>query len=259
MRFNFGKNWQSYAQRSLTSDRLAAARADFAHLMDEVPLKGCRFLDIGFGQGLSISFAAEQGAQAQGIDVDPDNVQAFAITSQYFDLANPPEVAVGSILDSQELARLKQAGPFDVVHSWGVLHHTGDMDAAIRNATGLVAHSGYLVIAIYRSHWSSPLWTVIKWLYNALPCFMRPPLVWICYAAIYAAKFAATRKNPLSKARGMDFYHDVVDWVGGYPYEHATADEVVAACDALGFELVEMTPAEVPTGCNQFVFKRVNG
>jgi 2-polyprenyl-6-hydroxyphenyl methylase/3-demethylubiquinone-9 3-methyltransferase len=259
MRFKFGKNWQSYAQHALTPERLAAARKDFSRLMADVPLQDKRVLDIGFGQGLSISFAAEQGAHAKGIDVDPDNVQAFAMTSQHFELANPPQVVVGSILDPQEVTHLKQAGPFDVVHSWGVLHHTGDMDLAIRNAAGLVAPGGHLVIAIYRSHWSSPLWRAVKWLYNGFPRFLRLPLVWICYAAIYMAKFAATRQNPLRKARGMDFYHDVVDWVGGYPYEHATADEIVADCEALGFELIELIPAEVPTGCNQFVFKRVNG
>ncbi len=259
MRFCFGKNWQSYAQSALTPERLAAARADFAQLMQAVPLQGRRFLDIGFGQGLSISFAAEQGALAQGIDVDPDNVQAFATISQHFKLKNPPQVEVGSILDPAEVARLAAVGPFDVMHSWGVLHHTGDMDAAIRNAAGLVAPGGYFVIAIYRSHWSSPAWSLIKWLYNLLPGLLRAPLVWLCYVAIYVAKFLATRKNPLRKARGMDFYHDVVDWVGGYPYEHASADEIIEQVSALGFELVELIPAEVPTGCNQFVFKRRDG
>jgi hypothetical protein len=33
----------------------------------------------------------------------------------------------------------------------------------------------------------------------------------------------------------MDFYYDVVDWVCGYPYEHATLDEVASFLEKKGF------------------------
>jgi 2-polyprenyl-6-hydroxyphenyl methylase/3-demethylubiquinone-9 3-methyltransferase len=54
----------------------------------------------------------------------------------------------------------------------------------------------------------------------------------------------------------MDFHYDVVDWVGGYPYQYGTIDEISRFVEALGFEVQRRIPAKVPTGCNEFVFRR---
>ncbi len=56
----------------------------------------------------------------------------------------------------------------------------------------------------------------------------------------------------------MALWTDLRDWVGGLPYEYATADEIIAFCrDHLGFELVNLLPvSSVDTGNNQFVFRR---
>ena len=258
MRFNFGENWQSYAETALTGERVAAARADFRRLFAQVGLEGKSFLDIGFGQGLSICFAAEQGAVCQGIDLDPDNLKAFSLTFEHFDLPQKPQLHIGSILDSATVQDLSRDGGFDVVHSWGVLHHTGDMALALRNASALTAPDGHLVIAIYRSHWSAPFWSLVKRLYNHSPAPVQRILIWLSYGLIYVAKWIVTRQHPHHKARGMDFYHDVVDWVGGYPYEHANSEEIVASL-AAEFKLVDFIEASVPTGCNQYVFRRLNG
>lgn len=256
MRFNFGKNWQSYSRIALTTQRIEAARVDFARLFSIVDLKGKTFLDIGFGQGLSICLAAEAGTRARGIDIDADNLEAARLTQAHFALPSPPVLTIGSILDPQLVAELGGEGGFDVVHSWGVLHHTGDMALAIQHAAQLTKQNGHLVLAIYRSHWSSPLWHAIKWLYNLSPGFIRQLLIAVNYWVIYLAKLLVTRQNPLNKERGMDFYHDVVDWVGGYPYEHASEHGLTQHMASLGFTRIDFIPAKVPTGCHQFVFHK---
>lgn len=65
-----------------------------------------------------------------------------------------------------------------------------------------------------------------------------------------------TRRNPKEMTRGMDFYYNVVDWVGGYPYEYATISEIDNLLNKLGFRCIKKIPAQVPTGCNEFVFKK---
>ena len=51
----------------------------------------------------------------------------------------------------------------------------------------------------------------------------------------------------------MDFMHNVIDWVGGYPYEYASVDEMKIFLKQLGFEILDVRPARVPTGCNEYV------
>jgi hypothetical protein len=143
-----------------------------------------------------------------------------------------------------------------VVHSWGVLHHTGDMDTALTNAASLVAPDGHLILAIYNHHWTSPAWRLLKRTYVASPALLQQLMVLSLYPVIMAAKWAVTQRNPLQQERGMHFYYDVVDWVGGYPYEYASCDAVEAAMTKRGFSLLRRIPARVPTGCNEFVFRR---
>lgn len=264
VQFDFGQNWKSFSASALDSAALEAARTGFHDLFAGVPLEGQSFLDIGFGQGLGLCLAHEAGAQVHACDINPKCVEALQSTARFFPdfpLSSLPLV-VGSILEAGTIEKLQslRAGPgqggFDVVQSWGVLHHTGDMVTAIRNAASLVKPGGYLVLAIYNTHWSSPIWHAIKRAYVSVPVLLQRFLTALFVPIIFLAKFAVTRQNPLRQERGMDFYHDVVDWVGGYPYEHATIAEIAALLGAQGFEMQRAIPATVPTGCNQFVFKK---
>lgn len=260
--FDFGENWKSFSDSALTSERVALARTDFHELMNNVPLAGRTFLDIGFGQGLAICLAKEAGAKPFGNDINPKCIEALKSTARFFpnvDLNSIP-ILVGSILDEGVLLRLKNLPPtgetrFDVVHSWGALHHTGAMKSALRHAASLVEPGGFFVLAIYNTHWSSPIWSVIKWTYAYAPSIIQRIFVALLFPMIFIAKLAVSRGNPLRKERGMSFYHDVVDWVGGYPYEHATIEEVQIFLGKSGFQMERAIPATVPTGCNQFVFR----
>lgn len=261
--FDFGENWSEFSAQALTAERVEQARADFGRLLAEIPLTGRTFLDIGFGQGLGLLNAASLGARVHGCDINPKCAAVLRANQRHFSgLSGSPEVTVGSILDDAVLQRLRAAGPpagFDIVHSWGVLHHTGDMRTAIAHAASLVGPGGCLILALYNRHWSSPGWSAIKWSYVHSPRWLQRLFIAALYPVIYVAKWLVVGKNPKQLERGMDFYYDVVDWVGGYPYEYASRAEVVAEVEALGFTVARQIPARVPTGCNEFVFQRSAG
>jgi 2-polyprenyl-6-hydroxyphenyl methylase/3-demethylubiquinone-9 3-methyltransferase len=56
--------------------------------------------------------------------------------------------------------------------------------------------------------------------------------------------------------RGMNRWHDIIDWVGGYPYEVATVDEIFEFYKSRGFSLTKVKSGGVGLGCNEFVFDR---
>jgi 2-polyprenyl-3-methyl-5-hydroxy-6-metoxy-1,4-benzoquinol methylase len=257
MRFAFGKNWQSFSREALTPERVTEARQAFHELVNGIHFQGKRFIDIGFGQGISLVAAAEMGAEVIGIDIDGDNREALQTTQRAMGWPEICETRYVSILDESFVQGAE--GKFDIVHAWGVLHHTGDMKRAIENTCRLVTSGGgYFICAIYNHHWTSPLWWWIKWSYNQLPDALQRVLVALFYPVIYAAKWAVTGENPWKKDRGMNFFHDVVDWIGGYPYEYASREEIEMFVGQQGFQCLRTQPARVPTGCNVFVFQRTD-
>jgi 2-polyprenyl-3-methyl-5-hydroxy-6-metoxy-1,4-benzoquinol methylase len=263
--FDFGENWSRFSSNALSPERVRQARADFATLMDRagIDLQGQAFLDIGFGQGLSLLTACSMGASATGCDINPLCAQVLQRNREFFpDAANSAiSVVSGSILEPGIVEELRQKSPgkegFDVVHSWGVLHHTGNMWEAIGNAVSLVRPGGKLVIALYNRHWSSPAWGLIKRTYVSLPGYAQKALVGLLYPVIFGAKWVVTRRSPLAMDRGMDFYYNVIDWVGGYPYEYASRSEIIRFVEGKGFAMRATIPAAVPTGCNEFAFERL--
>lgn len=261
--FDFGKNWAEFSRYALTPEKVSQARSDFAALMQGVELRGRSFLDLGFGQGLSLLIAAAQGAKVAGCDINPTCREVLEQNRRFFPELDktPIPTIIGSVLDEEVIAALRLASPdpqgtYDIVHSWGVLHHTGDMARALTMAADLVAPGGYLVLALYNRHWSSPLWLSLKWIYNRSSDRTQRLLVALFYPIIYLAKLVVTGENPRKQKRGMDFYYNVIDWVGGYPYEYATRDEITSRLQPLGFEFRRFVQAQVPTGCNEFVFQR---
>lgn len=256
-RFAFGKNWQAYVRNALTTENVSRARQDFQAFFSDIDLQGKTFLDIGFGQGLALFFAQEMGANVLGIDSDADNFDALKTTAGMFAHCEFPNVRIVSILDESFLQEQLQTGQFDIVHSWGVLHHTGNMFKAIYHSAKLVKAGGFLMLAIYNKHWSSPLWRWIKWSYNVSPAVVQHLLIYSFYPIIYAAKWIVTRDNPRKMTRkGMDFFYNVIDWVGGYPYEYADIAVIRKFVCRESFVCLRSIPAHVPTGCNQFVFKK---
>lgn len=251
--FKFGENWASFS-RQLDEARIEDAMHSLNSLFGEGTLQGKSFVDIGCGSGLFSIAAARLGCNSVvGIDVDPVSVQVSRENAvRWLDCADNVSFLYASILDGEQVESL---GQFDLVYSWGVLHHTGDMRTAIRNAAALVKPGGRFMIAIYNRHWSSGGWWMVKRAYNHSGKLGQTFLIWIFTPIIYVAKWLVSLENPFRMRRGMDFMHNVVDWVGGYPYEYASVDEMSRHLHGLGFDVLDARQADIPIGCNEFVCK----
>ncbi len=265
-RFEFGKNWKSFLA-ALNDDRIDEAIKSLKEMLASDSLRGKRFLDLGCGSGLFSLAAHRMGAEVDSIDFDIDSVACTEeLRSRYADTSPDWSIRAGSVLDESLMQSLGQA---DVVYSWGVLHHTGQMDQAIELASQRTKPGGLFCIAIYNDQGSaSHRWLAIKRIYNRLPDFLRP--VWVALiAGIYEAKFSLARlskfQNPLPFAdwrakqedRGMSAWHDWVDWVGGLPFEVATPDKIESMLAEQGFKLERSKRIGKGWGCNEFAFRRL--
>ena len=264
-RFEFGKNWSRFLA-VLDDTRIANAEESLSRMLDCEHLSGKRFLDVGSGSGLFSLAARRLGAEVHSFDYDPSSVACTKeLRRRYFPGDDRWVVEEGSALDESYLASLKS---FDVVYSWGVLHHTGQMWRAMENVCPLVAPGGRLYIALYNDMGSqSSRWRYIKRTYNKLPRALRLPLT-LAVIAPGEAKSALRSLLTLqpgryvkswtlyNQRRGMSRWHDIVDWVGGYPYEVAKPEEVFNFCRARGFTLTKLRCGGVGLGCNEFVFAK---
>jgi 2-polyprenyl-3-methyl-5-hydroxy-6-metoxy-1,4-benzoquinol methylase len=264
-RFAFGKNWSRFIAL-LDEKRIAAAEASLVDMLEVDDLQGKRFLDIGCGSGLFSLAARRLGAVVHSFDYDPQSVACTAeLKRRYFPADVLWTIEGGSALDEHYLASL---GSFDVVYSWGVLHHTGQMWKALDHAAALVADRGKLFIAIYNDRGgASRRWAAIKRFYNRSPRPIKALLI-LAIGAWFQARAGLSRlarlQNPLPlrraqqvRVRGMSGWHDLVDWVGGYPFEVAKPEQVFDFYRPRGFEL-ERLKTDGGHGCNEFVFQKAH-
>ncbi|HKO62548.1 MAG TPA: class I SAM-dependent methyltransferase [Pyrinomonadaceae bacterium] len=267
-RFKFGNNWSRFLVL-VDDNRITQAEQSLRSMLEVEDLNGKRLIDIGSGSGLFSLAARRLGARVHSFDYDPQSVACTEkLKNKFFANDESWTVEEASILDSQYLEGL---GKFDVVYSWGVLHHTGQLWQAIENAQQLVVDGGMLFIALYNDTGSqSSRWLRIKRTYNRLPSLLRTPYAVLVSApaelkAIVKAIIQLRGTEYINSwrayqsRRGMSRWRDIIDWVGGYPYEVATPDEVFEFCKRRGFVLTKLNVGRVGLGCNQFVFKKVLG
>jgi len=263
-RFGFGDNWMRFLA-VVDEPRVDSSIAELRAKLGVDSLRGRTFLDVGCGSGLSSLAAVRLGAaRVVSFDYDTDSVAATRTLKQRFAPDAEWSIDRGDATDETYMAAL---GIFDVVYSWGVLHHTGEMWRALANTCHRVAPGGALLIAIYNDQGRrSKVWRAVKRTYNRLPRTARVPYAVAVTAPTEARAFAGAvaRGRPRDyvrswsrpRERGMSHWHDLIDWVGGYPFEVATPDEIFRFCRERGFELTELETCGGGLGCNQFVFRR---
>ncbi|MHB1953303.1 MAG: class I SAM-dependent methyltransferase [Sulfobacillus sp.] len=263
-RFAFGKNWQRFLKH-LNEHRIHKAEESLRNMLGLESLAGKRFLDIGSGSGLFSLAARRLGAEVHSFDYDP---QSVACTRHLRDRFFPGDahwvVESGSILDE---AYVRALGEFDIVYSWGVLHHTGDMWRALHHATLPAVSGGLLFIAIYNDEGHrSVVWRSIKRTYNRLPpVFGDPFAILVIFtwelrtflAALLKLRpveyFASWWSYSDTSLRGMSKWYDLVDWIGGYPFEVAKPEAIFDFYRTRLFRLHKLRTTR-GSGCNEYVF-----
>lgn len=263
VRFGFGRNWTSFLS-VLNDDRIREAERSLEEMLGRDHVSGRTWLDIGCGSGLFSLAAMRLGVRRiHSFDYDSQSVACTEeLRRQYFPTANNWTVERASVLDR---SYLEQLGTWDVVYSWGVLHHTGSLWEALGNAASLVATKGVLFIAIYNDQGlASRAWSAVKRTYNSSSLGRALMVsIFVPYFVIRGVLVdLVRRRTPLARyreyrrTRGMSMYHDWIDWLGGYPFEVAKPEQIFEFCRQRGFTLTKLSTCGGGLGCNQFVFVR---
>jgi len=265
--FAFGKNWASYA-RLVTDSQVERAITSLSRLVGG-DLKGKRFLDIGCGSGLHSLAALRLGArEVVALDIDPDSVATTRQLLTTYARGEHWSTQVMSVFDLQP----ESAGSYDVVYSWGVLHHTGDLYRALRSAAALVAPGGSFVFALYARTSMCWFWKLEKrWYAAASPAAQSRARS--LYVGLFRLLYPLTHRNSFTEfvanyganygqMRGMDFNHDVHDWLGGWPYESISPAETERLMQRLGMRQVRAFVRKrrslglLGSGCDEYVYGR---
>jgi 2-polyprenyl-6-hydroxyphenyl methylase/3-demethylubiquinone-9 3-methyltransferase len=256
--FEFGRNWSDFS-KLIDESAIREAERGILALVPRQEIEGASWLDIGSGSGIHSLAAHRLGAgDITALDIDADSVE----TTRRVLAAN----GVAARTERMSVFELDALGQFDVVYSWGVLHHTGDMWRAVRCAAEKVKPGGIFAIALYQRTPLCGAWTREKEFYTAAPEWVRK-IIRGAYIGAFFLNSLARGQNPwrivrnYKSARGMSFHHDVHDWLGGFPYESSTPEETRAFVSDLGFEPLatrEVVPGRgvFGTGCAEYVFRR---
>jgi 2-polyprenyl-3-methyl-5-hydroxy-6-metoxy-1,4-benzoquinol methylase len=265
-RFAFGDNWRSFLAL-VDEHRIRVAEDSLKEMLDLDTLTGKSFLDAGCGSGLFSLAACRLGAErVVSFDFDPESVAcAQELRSRFSPPDSSWEIARGDVTDG---GYCRELGQFDVVYSWGVLHHTGSMWKGLDNVCSCVNQHGLLFVAIYNDQGRrSRMWRRVKRAYNRAPARARPAIAALAILPreLKVGLVHVVEGRPgdyvrswraASGRRGMNRWHNIVDWVGGYPFEVAKPEQVFEFCRSRDFELIRLATVAGDSACNQFVFVR---
>lgn len=259
LRYGFGQNWSEFIERHLSEKIVQDSIDHMKKFMRRESLNGLRVLDIGCGSGIhSLAMKKMGAAEIVAFDYDENSVATSKKVREWSGLSDGWRIEQGSVLDEEYV---KSLGNFDLVYSWGVLHHTGSMWQAIKNAGIPLKEDGEFYIALYSSDlYVSPSpeeWVRIKKEYNfAGPIKKRIMEIQQVYNHVIVPERSAGKSwlEAIKSygTRGMTVWTDAKDWLGGYPMEFASLAETRDFCKReFGLDLVNILYGE---GCCEYFF-----
>jgi len=261
-RFTFGQNWLDFL-RTVNESRITESMAALTSMLGVTTLAGKRFVDIGSGSGLSSLAALRLGADVNSFDYDPSSVGCTLEMRERFAKDNDNwRILHGSALDAEFIAAL---GTYDVVYSWGVLHHTGQMWNAIHNVLPMVKPGGILFLALYNDQgvWSKRWLSIKKFYCSGTVGKLAVSALFVPWWTFRSALSDVVRGRApwysiatYGKNRGMSVWHDWHDWLGGYPFEAAKPESIILPIQKLGFTLTNLNTQYGSVGCVEYVFRK---
>lgn len=240
--FEFGKNWNNYSKK-IRSKNIHISIDDLKYYLG-IKLKNKKFLDIGCGSGLSSLAACKLGARVTSFDVDNlSTATTIALKKKYLSSSKKWKILNhGNVLDKKFC---KNLGKFDIIYAWGVLHHTGNLWLSLRNIFLNSKKNTIFFIALYNDEgFYSRVWWIIKKIYDILyfDIFKKIYFIFVlifCTLKNYVFTIAnitqsfkdlkilfKTIKN-YEKSRGMSYWNDQLDWIGGYPFEVSKPEKII--------------------------------
>jgi ubiquinone/menaquinone biosynthesis C-methylase UbiE len=145
----------------LTAD---ASGRPFSLFVDFDSLAGKDVLDVGIGSGIATQMLAEAGANVTGVDLTDWAVDTTRRRLAAFGLEASVQQA-----DAEQLPFADES--FDLVFSWGVIHHSSDMDRALAELVRVTRRSGEVVLMVY--HRRSLFFFVYRGFQRFLPVARR--------------------------------------------------------------------------------------
>jgi len=264
-KFSFGINWTDFARNKVDENIVTTHVNDtLSHLLrlpgflSAKPLEGKRVLDIGCGSGLSsLSFYKNGCRDITSFDINEDSVRATNIIKEKFcddESGLRWSIDEGNILDEGLVSRLRSQEKYDLIYSWGVLHHTGDMKKAIDNTLSLCKSGSVLWMALYikmdqedgEEMYQNDLKLKIK--FNEASEETKKEMIIERLKRVFNGSPAAWTQ-PYDN-RGMTPINDVTDWLGGYPYEVARAKDTKRLLEANDFTKIEVLNEDRSSGTN---------
>ena len=114
----------------------------FSLFVDFDSLEGKDVLEVGCGSGIAVQMFAEAGADVTAVDLTPWAVRTTRARLEAFGLGGEVSEA-----DAEDLPF--KSDSFDLVFSWGVIHHSSDMDRALAELVRVARPGAQVVLMVY--------------------------------------------------------------------------------------------------------------
>jgi ubiquinone/menaquinone biosynthesis C-methylase UbiE len=169
-------------------------------------------LEVGVGLGTDFTRFARAGAKVTGVDLTERSIELVRER-----LAT--EQLEGDLMVADAEALPFESGSFDVVYSWGVLHHTPRTEQAIREVLRVVKPGGRVCVMLYARH----SWVAFGlWVRHAL-LRGRP---WLSLADVVAGHMESVGTRAFTRAELRTLFGELtelqVEHVGT-PYDRRVA------------------------------------